>query len=64
VSKSLSPDFGKALGMEAPPAMPTAPFITLADYQRAVDKRVKAVDWNTIAWGTASAALNKYRGRV
>jgi hypothetical protein len=38
-----------ALGIEAPPAMQMAPFITLDEYQRAIDRRLKAVDWNVLA---------------
>ena len=37
VSKSLSPVFLKALSVEAPPAAPTVSFITLVEYERAVE---------------------------
>jgi len=64
VSKSLSPEFAKALGIEAPPAMPTAAFITLAEHQRAVEQRVRAVDWNGIAEEAVRDALERKTGRV
>jgi hypothetical protein len=64
VSKSLSPEFAKALGIETPPAMPAALFITLAEYERAVEQRVKPIDWSARAERAIGAALDRKRGRV
>jgi hypothetical protein len=64
VSKSLSPEFAKALGIEAPPALPTAPFITLDEYQRAIEQRVAVINWDALANEAVQSATQRQLGRV
>jgi hypothetical protein len=64
VSKSRSPEFAKALWIEAPPAVPTVPFITLHEYQRAIEQRLGAINCHSLAEETVRRVLDKKRGIV
>src|SRR5579859_5957961 len=48
VSKSLTPDFAAALGIEIAPLAKAMPFLTLDAYEQAVEWRMKAMDWERL----------------
>jgi hypothetical protein len=66
VSKSFPSEFAAVLGIEiAPPASRKAvPFIALTEYEQAIERRLKAMDWDRLAEGAVENMLERRRGCV
>jgi hypothetical protein len=54
----------KALAIDPAPTLVTVLFITLEEYLRAIEQRVKAVDWNGLAEQAVRYGLERKQGRV
>jgi hypothetical protein len=66
VSKSLPPEFAAVLGIELAPANPpkAVPFIALTEYEQAIERRLRGMDWDRLAETAVEDVLERRRGRV